>query len=673
MANSLALEIGKAEANGKASLQLTTPDGVTAGTLDTGQLTEAFSLAKIHDALNDKVNRDQAEAIGKGLFERLFVPGTPIRNAWDTLAPASRRLPLELTVDDPELRRFPWELIWDASDRRHARAGGIVRRVRTKSGPPPQTSEWPFRVLLIIGTDDARTPADQRIGADQEIEALKRGLANYGRSVDLLRLTTPARAKLQEKLKTYQPHVVHFIGHGTYQLGDRRYSLLIETAGGTWNWDTKSIVDDFEAAACVPRLVFLNCCRSAEGVETASRATISLQDTFTNTLRVGAVVAMQADVRGDRAAAFSRAFYGQALAGPADAASKLPSVTTAAQEGRKALGADADVDWGLPTLTLCSDIAIDAELNTRHAWPDDPAFRLCREFDEARIYADECDARREMIHWFYPVTTARQPNVLIVKGPPGSGKSRLLHWCMESWAANGGRMRQLRVDQARGKNCLKWLIRLRAGMLPTDEPDPERFLKAPLELTPFLPFYDAVSRAAGLSDGPAKVDDPGQRVELIDSFQREVADDVPVEALYADFLKGLQGIGPMVVTFDQLSTSAIAPELFTGFRDKFLLPIGTSPDSGVRVAVTVSENDYDKFGLKGLGEQAATVVTLRADHKPEELEALAVEAVRYNETVRVIAKFYLDLPPDKHVGLGLLSFCQPLLLREPFRSLERMK
>ena len=646
------------------------------GSLDTSQLTGAWSSTSIHTALNNTANRSQAEALGKGLFDHLFAPGTPIRDQWDGLPLAVRRLPLELAIADTDLRGYPWELIWDQADRRHARVGGLIRRAATNATSPPRTSDWPFRVAIIIGTDDAKAGAGQQIGADQEIGALRRALINQGRSIDLLKVMTPSRETLKEVLGRYQPHILHFIGHGTYQLGDKRYSLLIESAGGTWNWDTKSIVDDFTEADTIPRLVFLNCCRSADGLETASQATVNLQDTFTNRLGVGAVVAMQADVRGDLATAFSTGFYGHALAGPAAANLKLPSIAAAVQNGRKALGNDADVDWALPTLTLCRDVPSDTALFTRRQWPTEPPFLLCREFRDARVYADDSLPRRQMIHWVFPIsaTNGRQPNVLIVRGEPASGKSRLLHWCMESWAT-AARIRQLSVDLARGKNCLSWLIQMRAGSVDERAPAEERLLREPLDPAPFQKFYDEVSEAARLLDGPGKVDDPIARRTLIDAFTAAVTDDVSLGPLCKRFIEGMEELGRTILVFDQMSTSAIAPALLAPFRDAFLKPIGDRATDDLRVVLSVSSGDYEKFGLAGLGNDAARVVDVTADQSPEELESLAVESLRYGseKLIRDAARATLAIPDDRYTGLGRLSFCQYFLKMKAFRDLERMQ
>jgi hypothetical protein len=286
------------------------------------------------------------------------------------------------------------------ADRNAARVGGLVRRTST-AAQPSASSEWPFRLLLIVGVKDDEQEEADRIGAMKEVGLLKRTLVDFGRSIDVNVLKLPDQAEVQKVLGRYQPHAIHFIGHGTYDLGRNRHCLVIENPASTWNWTTTAITEDLTNANCVPRMVFLNCCRSSSERE----SNLSLQKALSD-FGVPVVVAMQADVRGDKAAAFSKAFYARALVEPNDAAEAAAdspaSVVDAMRQGRRALGAEDEIDWALPTLTFCSGVSIDCSLMKRRQWPDDANFRLCREFDAARVYADAGDARRTMIEWFYP-------------------------------------------------------------------------------------------------------------------------------------------------------------------------------------------------------------------------------------------------------------------------------
>ena len=92
----LTLRIGIRLASGDVPLTLTTPAGAPVeGRLRLGEFVGDFDPDAMQAALNNTQNRQQADALGKGLFERLFPAGSDIRTAWDGLskrraAPAAR-------------------------------------------------------------------------------------------------------------------------------------------------------------------------------------------------------------------------------------------------------------------------------------------------------------------------------------------------------------------------------------------------------------------------------------------------------------------------------------------------------------------------------------------------------------------------------------------------------
>lgn len=665
----LTLRIGIRLASGDVPLTLTTPTGSqVAGWLRLGEFVGAFAPDAVQAALNNTQNRQQADALGKGLFDRLFPAGSDIRTAWDGLSRAERLLPLELIIDDEGLRAYPWEFLLDADDRRQARLGGIVRRAAAKAAAA-SSADWPFRLLIITGVNDAALPVKERIGVDLEVDTLRRALIDFGRSIDIQVLPRPSHPDIKAKLDSYQPHVLHFIGHGSFDEGRQKHCVVIEHVDSTWNWTTDEIGEDLDLTPNPPRLVFLNSCRSA-----AERvSTLNLQATFSGR-GVPVVVAMQADVRGDKAAGFAKEFYKHALIGPV-VTDPLPTVIEAVRAGRDTLGSLQDIDWGLPTLTYGQDVPIDFTLRTRPVWPDDANYRRCREFDDARVYADAGEARRDLVQWFYPVRSKQQPNLLILLGPKTSGKTRLLHWSMESWAIAKANLRCLDVNILRGFNCIGWLMRLRAGSLPQQRADPDKFLRSPLDPAPFASFYDAVSKALKLPIVPNDQGDLATRAAAIDKAEGKVTDDLDITPLYETFLDGLQKAGPIVVAFDQVSTNAIDPTLFEDFRDAFLTPLTKVKTSNVRVALAMTTEDYNAYGLNGFDEQAAKVVRLKADQSAQELEQLAVEALRFRNEVelRKAASFFVNLNIPTQTGLGRLTFCQDLLKAAEFSDLQRMR
>lgn len=408
----------------------------------------------------------------------------------------------------------------------------------------------------------------------------------------------------------------------------------------------------------IPRTVFLNCCRS--GAET--NALQSVQDVFSD-LGVPAVIAMQADVRGDKAAKFSREFYAQALA------SENPSsIAASVNKARVRLGGIAEIDWALPTLTLASDTGLDTRLRRQKAWPTNDDFKVCREFVAASIFANCRYERSRMVHWRTPIDPkARSPRLMIVKAPPRSGKSHLLNWCMESWAVEGSRICYVRVDHPKGKHCLDWLIRLRAGDVKHDGPEEQKLLQLGLDTAPFEPFYRALGKYLDIQPGPAQI-------STIEGVQRTIPDDVDVARLFELYIDGLKQCGDLILVLDQVSLSSIGEDVFALFRRHFLSPISKLKEE-VRVALVVPDEDYSKFKLDIFSADEARVVALEIESDPDVLESLAVEALGYpedEESARTAARAFLKLR-GKSLGVARLAHCHVFIQDEQFPRPGRMR
>src|ERR1700722_289497 len=132
---------------------------------DSAAFQSPWTLAEIQSKLNDPNDRQQAQSIGQGLFERVFLPGSLLRAAWDNLGLPGQGQPLEIAFADPAFRGYPWELLQQPTGDIPALLTSFVRRVANKQALP-KGSDWPFRLLVLVGSSD---PA---IGAAQELEAI---------------------------------------------------------------------------------------------------------------------------------------------------------------------------------------------------------------------------------------------------------------------------------------------------------------------------------------------------------------------------------------------------------------------------------------------------------------------------------------------------------------------
>ncbi len=215
-------------------------------------------------------------------------------------------LRIVLNVDDPALAALPWEAMYDKTlggyiCRRHQ----FVRRVPVGSMPAPITVRPPLRILGVIASPAGVPPLDVEKEQEQLRVALS-ALRNNGQ-VEIYFAAQATWASLQELLLSREWHVVHFVGHGTFDVNrDEGVLMLVGEDGRPHAVEAASLVDLMRQARPMPRLVVLNSC---------SGATSGVRDLFSGSAAalvrggISAVTAMQFAISDDAAIAFARGFY----------------------------------------------------------------------------------------------------------------------------------------------------------------------------------------------------------------------------------------------------------------------------------------------------------------------------------------------------------------------------
>lgn len=254
------------------------------------------------------------------------------------------RIALHFDPDLPGTSRFaslPWERLYRRDQRQYlnfSRKSPIVRSLNVPRSLPPKLSP-PLRVLIVVASPSDRMALD----AEVEVAALQQALHPLsGVHNTVLPHATPEA--LREELLKATYHVLHFIGHGSFNPENGEGSLLFEGADGRARPVQGPLLADMLRDFSSLRLVFLNACRTAESSETfdpfAGLATALVM------AGVPAVLGMQLTVSDEAAIAFSSAFYRRLAAGdPIDAATV---------EGRMAIHLEdiRSQEWATPVLFL---------------------------------------------------------------------------------------------------------------------------------------------------------------------------------------------------------------------------------------------------------------------------------------------------------------------------------
>ncbi len=234
---------------------------------------------------------------GRRLFAALFTD-PPLRRAWDMACGKSshRRIRLWLDADAPELHTLPWELLHDGHTFLAADAAMPFSRYLPSDAPwGGLVAEQPIRILAVISNpaDLARPPynlAPLDVTAEQKL--LTDALGNLVPAhFHLEFLEAPVTLECLERALASGPRVLHFVGHGTFNVSRQQAALYLQDAAGNTQIVTDAqLCDMLRRQAKLPGLIFLAACQSAERSEMDAFAGLAPKLVQTG---IPAVVAMQ--------------------------------------------------------------------------------------------------------------------------------------------------------------------------------------------------------------------------------------------------------------------------------------------------------------------------------------------------------------------------------------------
>ncbi|MFI1709315.1 CHAT domain-containing protein [Streptomyces griseoruber] len=288
------------------------------------------------------VSEQLVQEVGQQLFDALFagpVSGT-YRASLGVARERQERLQIVLRLEAPELTLLPWETLFDSHAEAYVcRHEPMVRHLPASFTPTPLPVNPPLRILVVIASPRGLPLLD----AEAERERLERALAtqvNSGR-VELVWLTEAKWSSLQACLMDGPWHVLHFIGHGDYDVrSEEGLVALVADDNSAHMVQASRLADLLGEANPAPRLMVLNSCASAQG---------GADDGFSSVgaalVRGGisAVAAMQFAVSDRASVRFSQGFYTALAHGR--------RVDDAVRSGRiSMLGASHSLEWITPVL-----------------------------------------------------------------------------------------------------------------------------------------------------------------------------------------------------------------------------------------------------------------------------------------------------------------------------------
>ncbi|HEX3555840.1 MAG TPA: SAVED domain-containing protein [Thermoanaerobaculia bacterium] len=308
--------------------------------------------------------RTRTEASARDLGSELFTALLPAelrrlfdpKRAWlDEEDPEGRdrrlRLRLRLDLQDEAVRplaALPWELLYDPDFKNfygHGRRRLLVRQLASPLEAAPLAVTPPLRILPVAPSPRGATPLELAT----EVRGLQDALGRESR-ITLLPLAGPTLDETLRALERERPHVLHFMGHGSFDVAKGEGHLLFEDgaggAGPVAGELLAELLEDSPAARRHLRLVVLNACRTAEMPRSPAQSPWAAVGAALSLRGFPAVVAMQFPIADANAIRFSSVFYVALADGE--------PVDVATSEGRRALYVldRHSTQWATPVLFL---------------------------------------------------------------------------------------------------------------------------------------------------------------------------------------------------------------------------------------------------------------------------------------------------------------------------------
>jgi len=250
----------------------------------------------------------QIEAIGRFVFERVLPES--VRMELMRLLQGQPGLRVLWKVEEGTgLTDLPLEAMWVVPARmclalspKHS----VVRLLSAGLATGVRPIARPLRILAVFANPIASARLDVRAEAEVMRRVLRPAMADGRVLMETLVEEEATLPRLQEMLRTFKPHVLHFVGHGTYQHERQEGALVLHEPGGggprmVTDADVRILVQDKGL-----QLVVLN------GCETGRASPQDAVSGIAGLLVHGGVPAVVATLRAvldDPAILFTREFY----------------------------------------------------------------------------------------------------------------------------------------------------------------------------------------------------------------------------------------------------------------------------------------------------------------------------------------------------------------------------
>jgi hypothetical protein len=337
------------------------------------KLAESFEILALRSpTLPSPTQPGTIELVGRYLFTTLL--GHALWQEIVDLALEAKDATVELAfVHNAEhrwLHGLPWEMMCGDTQGAAAKflvAGRKPSVIFTRLVPVDEQNygkleqaDYPPRVLFVLG----QKLGDESIRPGAEIIGLLRRLRSAGRSIHRRILQEANLDSLKNAVKSFRPHVVHFICHGQEDGGKGYLTLMRDADDGAPGPDREqfklchadNILDALRAAK-LPIVIVLSACYSATGrLEMGHMPPLAAELVEKG---VPIVLGMSGRVADRACRLFTRRFGESLVSGDSLARAAIEARLTAHSRGADPA---ASVDWAFPTIFMASQVQADFAL-----------------------------------------------------------------------------------------------------------------------------------------------------------------------------------------------------------------------------------------------------------------------------------------------------------------------
>ena len=595
--------------------------------------------------LNEENEHTKFTDIGRHLFDLLHIGD--VGRKWNEFAKVG---PLRVLLDietsatgNRNIARLPWELIFDGRNRRFQKKKTPIVRIRNyqdQEAPNVEPINWPIRLLIVIGVND---PA---IAAAEEVERIEDVLHKVNRLIDVEVIESPPDInELEETCKRFKPHIFHYIGHGGIDFDGNAFIRLRGSNDDDDPWLASDIENDLEDWEWIPRFAFINACRTSGGTTASAQiGAWGIADAF-NSLRVPAVLTMQANIDGKLAGKFAGRLYEHLARGECiDLA--LVAARNKVRQNIHASVKDNKRDWATPTLTISLPAEKILPLAEKTSQDHKPEVKACVKFHEIDILANCKDERRKFLYGFYPIERSEPPNNLVlVHGSKTSGKTWVTLWCLEACALLDHNVRHVEVVSGETPKWLQVLRRIQRG--DASKAVRDQLIYGPLNEAAFYEFNHDLHHRINYKTLPR------WETETEFAFEENLdltnLDNLPIDTvknIFTSFRKALRQAAepnnPLIIVLDQWSYEGAriaAGHMEYLIRYLFMPAAGgdlSSPDGrSVKLVLVMNDDELEKMypELKNKLNGSFREVRLRGIRR-DRFEKIAREFFRNVKTAR---------------------------------------